>query len=163
MDYGPDNATLTVHTRRGGAAAKAGHDLTIVVMDWSATLTDDALVLDADSSTFNVAHGTGGISSLGDDDKDGIEQTINDEVLKRTAISYRSSSLTRAGDRIDVQGDLTLAGTTRPLAFTLEMGDGLAGTAQIKQSDWGMKPYSALFGTLKVLDAVEVRVRSTDG
>ena len=38
MDYGPHNATLTVHTTRAGAAAKAGHDLTILVERWNATL-----------------------------------------------------------------------------------------------------------------------------
>ena len=32
----------------------------------------------------------------------------------------------------------------------------VSGRATVKQSDWGMKPYSALFGTLKVLDEVEV-------
>ena len=35
----------------------------------------------------------------------------------------------------------------------------VSGTATVKQSDWGMKPYSALFGTLKVLDEVEVSLR----
>jgi hypothetical protein len=29
-------------------------------------------------------------------------------------------------------------------------------TARIKQSEWGIKPYSALFGALKVADDVEV-------
>jgi hypothetical protein len=30
----------------------------------------------------------------------------------------------------------------------------------VRQSDWGMKPYSALFGTLKVADEVEVSVET---
>ena len=34
--------------------------------------------------------------------------------------------------------------------------DALTGSATVKQSDWGMKPYSALFGALKVADEVEV-------
>ena len=34
----------------------------------------------------------------------------------------------------------------------------LTGTATVKQSDWGMKPYSALFGALKVADEVEVAI-----
>jgi hypothetical protein len=32
----------------------------------------------------------------------------------------------------------------------------LAATIVVKQTEWGMKPYSALFGALKVLDDVEV-------
>ena len=40
MRLGPENGTLTVRTGRGGAAAKAGHDLVIEVERWSATLDD---------------------------------------------------------------------------------------------------------------------------
>ena len=34
----------------------------------------------------------------------------------------------------------------------------LTGTAALTQSDWGIKPYSALFGTLKVQDEITVEV-----
>ena len=45
--------------------------------------------------------------------------------------------------------------------FDLGVADGaITGGVTIKQSDWGMKPYSALFGTLKVLDEVEVEVEA---
>ena len=59
-----------------------------------------------------------------------------------------------------MQGDLTLLGTTHPLAFDVEVGDGgtLTAVAVVKQTDWGMKPYSALFGALKVVDEVEVEI-----
>jgi len=40
-------------------------------------------------------------------------------------------------------------------------GDHLTGSAQVKQTDWRMKPYSALFGTLKVADVVEVSIDAT--
>ena len=44
-------------------------------------------------------------------------------------------------------------------AFELTVTDGhITGHARLKQSDWGMKPYSALFGTLKVVDEVVVEV-----
>ena len=32
--------------------------------------------------------------------------------------------------------------------------------AEVKQTDFKLKPYSALFGTLKVADVVEVKVRT---
>ena len=35
---GPEQATLTVRTGKGGAAAKAGHNLQIEVTSWSAAL-----------------------------------------------------------------------------------------------------------------------------
>jgi hypothetical protein len=145
--YGPENAELTVHTKRGGAAAKAGHDLTILVERWNATYEDGELVFEADSRSMRVVDGTGGITSLGDDEKAAISETIDEEVLKGTPITYRG-------------GELTLNGVTRPVAFTF---DGTEGRAEVKQTDFKIKPYSALFGTLKVADVVEVKVRTRNG
>jgi polyisoprenoid-binding protein YceI len=161
---GPDHGTLSVRTGRTGAAAKAGHDLLIHVTAWEATLhvgddhADTSIALDADAASLRVHEGTGGMQSLGDDDKANIHQTIDDDVLKRQAISFRSTGVSGGEGRVSVDGELTLAGTTRPLAFDLEVGDGgrLRAVAVVKQSDWGMKPYSALFGALKVKDDVAV-------
>ena len=51
-----------------------------------------------------------------------------------------------------------MSGNTHPLDFVLEVGpDGqVSGRATVTQSEWGIKPYSGLFGTLKVRDEVEV-------
>ena len=59
-----------------------------------------------------------------------------------------------------MRGDLTLLGTTHPIEFDIEADDAgkLSCVAVVKQSDWGIKPYSALFGALKVLDEVEVEI-----
>jgi polyisoprenoid-binding protein YceI len=114
----------------------------------------------ADATSLHVREGTGGMQSLGDDDKANIRTTIHDDVLKGRAITFRSTAVTRADGRLDVQGELTLAGTTRPLAFDLAVGDDgrLSGAAVVKQTDWGMKPYSTLFGALKVADEVRVEI-----
>jgi hypothetical protein len=162
--FGPDNATLTVRTSRTGAAAKAGHDLLIEVTSWSATFdpgADPAIALSADPRSLRVREGSGGMQALDDDDRAGIEQTIDDEVLRGTPIEFRSTSVKPgAGGGVRVQGELELAGQRRPLSFELAAGeDGrLTGTAVVTQSEWGMKPYSALFGTLKVADDVEVAI-----
>jgi hypothetical protein len=163
--FGPENATLTVRTKRTGAASKAGHDLLIEVTSWSATLdpdADPALTVTADSRSLRVLEGTGGIQALDDDDKAGIEQTIDEEVLMGTAIEFRSSRVELAGEGGPgrVEGELELAGKRHPIAFELAGGDDgrLTGTATVRQADWGMKPYSALFGTLKVADEVEVAI-----
>jgi YceI-like domain len=155
--FGPENATLTVRTKRQGAASKAGHDLLIEVTSWSATLDDGSLTLTADPSSLRVLEGTGGMMALGDDDKAGIAQTIDEEVLKGTPIEFRSTSVEPGPGR--VSGELELAGQTRPIEFELTSADGrIAGSATLKQTDWGMKPYSALFGTLKVADEVVVEI-----
>ena len=159
---GPANGTLWVRTERTGAAAKAGHNLYIEVTAWEATLEATSLELRADATSLRVREGTGGMQKLGDDGKQNIEQTIDDEVLKRTDIVYRSSAVRDDGATLHVEGELTLFGATRPLALALAAeGDRLTGSAVVKQTDWGMKPYSGLFGALKVVDEVTVGVEAT--
>src|SRR6185312_7369197 len=99
---GPENGTLTVRTGKGGAAAKAGHNLVIEVQRWQGSLTPDAVSLEADARSLKVVNGSGGISPLGDEEKAGISQTIDEEVLKGTPIAFRSTDVRRDGDRIDV-------------------------------------------------------------
>ena len=153
-----------MQTRRGGAAAKAGHDLDIEVTAWEATLeigedpSATRTELTADATSLRVRAGTGGMQALGDDDKDSIHQTIDDEVLKRQDIVFRSTRVQDTAAGLRMEGDLTLAGATQPITFDVTVGDdgALRATAVVTQSRWGMKPYSAMWGALKVLDDVEV-------
>jgi polyisoprenoid-binding protein YceI len=158
---GPEDGVLLVRTSRTGAVAKAGHDLLIHVTEWSATLDTDApsLTLDADATSLRVREGTGGMKPLGEDDLTNIETTIDDEVLLRRDIRFRSTSVTADGDSLSVTGDLELVGATHPISFDLSLAGGrVTGAAVVKQTAWGMKPYTALFGALKVADEVRVEV-----
>jgi polyisoprenoid-binding protein YceI len=163
---GPDDGTLSVRTRRTGAAAMAGHNLLIHVASWEASIELGermAVELDADGSSLRVQEGTGGVQALQDEDKENIRQTIDAEVLHGEAIKFRSTDVKPAGAGLHVTGDLTLNGETHPLSFDLALtADGrLEGSAVVKQTDWGMKPYTGLFGALKVVDEVEVAIDAT--
>jgi len=162
---GPDNARLSVRTGRSGAAARAGHDLLIEVTSWEATLelgggsAPSSVSLRADSSSMAVLEGTGGMTELGADDKASIVKTIDEEILRGAAIEFHSTEVL-AGEpgQIGVSGELTIAGASAPISFevALDAGGGLRASAVLRQSDWGIKPYSTLFGALKVADEVEV-------
>lgn len=160
---GPDNATLRVKTGRHGAASAAGHDLDIEVTSWEATLDigDSAsLELTADATSLQVVEGKGGMKALDDGDKADIRKSIDKDILKKKAIHFRSTDVSESGGGLSVKGDLELVGKTGQVAFDLGVaGDGtLTGSTTLKQTDFGMKPYSALFGALKVNDEVEVVV-----
>jgi polyisoprenoid-binding protein YceI len=165
-ELGPENGTLSVRTSRTGAVAKAGHDLLIHVTAWEATLQvgEDAahtsIVLDADPTSLHVREGTGGMKALGDDDRASIRETIHDEILKGRAVEFRSTSVKPATDGgMIVEGELTLVGATRPITLPVTVDDGrLRGSVVVKQTDWGIKPYSALFGALKVADEIELAI-----
>ena len=167
---GPEHGTLSLRTGRNGAAAKAGHDLLIRATRWEATLVigEDAatssLALDVDGGSLRVIEGTGGMKALSDSDKADISQTIDDEILKRQPVVFRSTQVrpTADGGGLSVEGDLTLLGETRPLSFDVALaGDGrLTADAVITQTHWGITPYSTLFGALKVNDDVRVEIEA---
>jgi YceI-like protein len=152
-----------VRTRRTGAAAKAGHDLLLHVTDWSAEVDlgeQPRLSLDADGASLRVREGTGGMQKLGDDDIASIHQSIDDDVLRKGAIAFRSTRAEPGDDgRVRVVGELSIGETSHPIAFDLDTAEGrIRGRATVKQSDWGIKQFSILFGALKVADEVEVEI-----
>jgi hypothetical protein len=167
---GPESAELLVHTGREGGAKKAGHDLVIEVTSWKATLelADDpaqsTVVLSADGGSLRVRDGTGGITKLSDEDKQGIARTIDEEVLRRGQVDFRSTAVEPGpgADRLRVRGELELAGTIRPAEVELLLaGDGqITGETTIEQTDWGIKPYTTLFGALRVADKVKITVEA---
>ncbi len=169
--FGPSNARLTVRTGKAGVAAKAGHNLLIEARDWEATLelggqdNESRIALRVDTGALEVLEGTGGVQALTEDDKRSIAQTINEEVLKGAIVEFRSRAVELGVAGLSADGELELMGQRHPLAVTLSLeGSGrLTGTTRFKQSDWGIKPYTTLFGTLKVADEVEVAVEAQLG
>lgn len=162
-ELGPENATLRVNTGRSGAAAAAGHDLTIKVTSWEATLTvgePSSLELTADATSLQVIEGKGGMKGLSDDDKADIRKTIDKDILEKKAITFRSTEVRDDNGGLVVKGDLEIAGNSAPVEFDIAVADDgtIHGSATVKQSDWGIKPYSALFGALKVNDEIVVSV-----
>jgi polyisoprenoid-binding protein YceI len=161
---GPAEATLRVHTYREGVAQKVGHDLIIEVGDWRATVEVDengepqAITLEADPSALQVLEGRRGVKPLTDKDRVDIRSNIHQKILLGAPISFGSSAVELRGGRLAVQGDLTMARATRPAAFELDLGaDGqVRGTLLVTQSEWGIKPYRAFMGALKVRDSVEI-------
>ena len=161
---GPDNASLQVRTYREGVAAKVGHDLILDVTRWEATVDvpGSTVELSADPESLEVREGLRGVKTLTDQDRVEIRRNVDEKVLQRRPIVFRSSAARLAEGRFVVEGELTMAGRTRPLTVSLDVGEGarVSGTIALRQSDWGIKPYRGLMGALKVRDEVEIVVEA---
>ena len=165
---GPDHGRLVVTTGTAGPAARAGHDLTIVAGSWEATLTiaaqeaGNALELSVDPSSFVVSAGRGGASPLSAEDKAGISSTIQQEILPAVPIRFESTQVAHAvaKDGLVATGILELAGVRRPITFELRCDEGgrLSAEIPLRQTDYGIRPYTVLFGALKVADQVAISV-----
>jgi hypothetical protein len=143
--FGPDNASLQIKTYRGGVAAKAGHDLIIDVTRWEATLDLDGstVELSADSRSLQVREGLRGVKPLTDKDRADIRSNIDDEGPRRAADHVPLELRPAARRRLVVEGDLTMAGSTRPITAQLDLGDDgrLSGVIPLTQSAWAIKLY----------------------
>ena len=163
---GPESGRLLVHTARTGLGAKAGHDLTIEVTRWhgharvdTAVPANSSVTIQVDAESFHVRHGTGGVKPLTDPDRAAISKTLT-QVL-RTAqhptITFRSSRVEGSAGSFTLDGELTIMGVTRPVTIQGGVTDGRTlGGASVVQSRWGIRPYSAFFGALRLSDEVKV-------
>lgn len=161
---GSDAGTLQVRTYREGLAQKVGHDLIIDVRQWEATVevgeagTLSAVQLDADPHSLHVREGLRGLKPLTDKDRAGIRKTIEEQILGGRPIAFRSTAVEPDGGGVTVRGELELAGTRRPASFELNVGANgrVHGALPVTQSEWRIKPYRGMMGTLKVRDTVEI-------
>jgi len=163
---GPDGASLQVRTYREGVAARVGHDLVLDVTRWDAAVEIAAdpgssrVELSADPRSLEVREGLHGLKPLTDRDRGEIRKNIDGKVLRGQPIGFRSRAVRQDGARIILDGDLTIAGTTRPITAQLDVdGDGrVSGTIPVTQSEWGIKPYRGMMGALKVRDEIELAI-----
>jgi polyisoprenoid-binding protein YceI len=179
--FGMAEGRITLRTFRDGLAAQAGHDLTIEAARWSAELvvaedlTPASLTVTVDLNSLVVREGTGGLKPLTDRDRREIGVTAR-KVLKAdrfpeavfTAAEFKpapdttdGSVATPATDSAGtVRGTLKLAGQSGPLELRVRPAGSsrYEATTTIRQTDFGIKPYSGFLGALKVRDTVDVAV-----
>jgi polyisoprenoid-binding protein YceI len=165
---GPDSGRVVIKTGRAGLAARAGHDLTIEVTRWSATVTvpGDGVAgaevsAELDLGSLAVLEGTGGAKPLSDKDRRDILNTAG-KILGRGTARFTSSRIIPAASGGAIEGTLTLGGATRPARLQLvSRGPGqYRGTATVRQTDYGITPYTGFFGALKLKDEVTVEVEA---
>lgn len=170
-----DNWTLTasdgellVRTGVTGRATKMGHRLTIAMRQWQATVSwagDEPvaakLVVEVDS--LEVVKGEGGLTPLS-----GPEKTLVRSNALRTLGASRFRDIVFTADDIEpsddgyrLNGTLHVHGKKRDQVIdvrTEDLGNSwrMTSHADIRQSDFGVKPYSMLMGSLKVADEVSV-------
>jgi polyisoprenoid-binding protein YceI len=163
---GPESGRLLVNTTRTGLGAKAGHDLTIEVTRWHGRATVDAttpanssVAVEVEVDSLEVREGTGGVKPLTDADRAEITKTLG-EVLhtaQHPTITFQSRRVDGSAGSFTLDGELTIMGVTRSVMVQGQVTDGrVIGGASVVQSRWGIRPYSAFFGALKLSDEVKI-------
>lgn len=165
--WNPDNAECFVYTFKEGLLAAAGHDVKLRVTDFEVTADRRGVRGTFAATSLEVvcamSNGEENPGALSDSDRATIVGYVNNDILETAEhpeIEWATTRLRRDGQgRIRVQGDLTLHGRTKPVKATVEEVDGrLVARARIRQPDFGIKPFSALLGALKIKPVVEVEL-----
>lgn len=163
---GPESGPLDVRTGRQGIAAGIGYDLTLRALSWEAgaavDLADSSVCsvrVEVHTESLTVVRGSGGLKPLTELEKHKIH--VNTSKILRTAqfpaITFQSTIVTGSPDAFTIDGQLEIMGRSEPVTVTGKLAGGRAsGSTTLKQSDWGIKPFSSLFGTLKLADEVTV-------
>jgi polyisoprenoid-binding protein YceI len=160
-----ENGQLTLHTGRQGVGSKVGHDLTILVGQWSGEATADGnVVFDlrvvADLTSLEVVTGDGGLKPLTDKDRRAILSNAAETLGTRAhpELVFVSAGPHRTDGTTTLTGEVTLAGVTKPQELVVMVtGRTVLVRGGLTQSHFGIKPYSGLLGALKVRDMVEIQ------
>lgn len=146
--------------------AKLAHDLVLTATQWRGTLNVDAdnpaassATLSIDARSIEILEAVGGVKSLSDKDRKDIGKNIDEKVLqtgKFPELTFASTSVSGSAPNFNVAGNMTITGTTRPVNVALNVdGSQVAAKTTISQKDFGIKPFSAMLGAIKLRDDVD--------
>ncbi len=167
LTFGPDRASCEVLTFREGLLSPVAHDLLLRANAFHFAIDLDAPAVQAeiDAGSLRVVtamrDGRPLPGALRPADVEEIEAIVAREVLRASrfpVIRFASSSVSRTESGYDVRGQLTLVGATREVAFSPRRDAGrLALELSLHQPEYGIRPYRAMLGALRVKPDVIVR------
>lgn len=157
---------ISVWVTREGLLSPVGHDLRLVAPATKLTVDTEtrALSLEVAAAALRVAavvvEGRDASAPLSEADRVQIENNLHREVLESkqfATIVYEGV----ARDATGVEGALTLRGVrlALPLAVRRE-GAEVVVSAAVDHTRWGIKPFKALFGALRVKPTLRVEARA---
>lgn len=155
---------IEVFTFREGLLSPIAHDLRLrlerfeIVHDEEtaeARFWPDSLVVEG-----AIEHGRLSENVLSAAQRDEILDNVRHKIL-RTGVHPEARLRARVVPGVEpheLSGVLELAGSTRPITLVVRARDGrLQGEVELRPSEWGIKPYRALLGAIRLADRVRVR------
>jgi polyisoprenoid-binding protein YceI len=169
---------LLIRTGVTGRAARMGHRLTIAMKSWQATVgwagaepVSAQLAVEVDS--FEVLRGEGGVKGLSGPEK----ALVKSNALKSLnagrypEIRFTADTIDKTGEGYRLTGKLHIRGKSRKHVIDLRTEDlsgawRMSAESSVRQTEYGVKPYSLLVGSVRVADEVSVSftaVHAEDG
>ncbi len=162
------NSECLVFTFKDGLLARLAHDLKLQVERFSIEVDDKTHQITAtfDPSSIQVmcaqVDGRDDPSALSNGDKKKIHDNVVKDVLrvrKHPEIRFDSTQVVERGDGFAVEGTLQMHGKSRAVQSSIRPdGNRWVTEVRLHQPDFGIKPYTAALGALKVKPDIAVRL-----
>lgn len=166
--FDPDNSECRIYTRRAGVLSAIGHDLALAVGRYEVDVEDSPLRVRArfDASSLRVLGAVHGgavdADTLSARDRTQIERHIADDVLEAGRypyVEFASTEVEPGASVYRIRGRLRLHGQERAIAFSAPSnGERAEAEVTIHQPDFGITPFRAFGGALRVHADVRVRL-----
>jgi polyisoprenoid-binding protein YceI len=159
---------LQLRTGVTGRAARMGHRLTIAMTRWHATVTwagaePAGMELTVETDSLEVLAGEGGVKGLSGAEKAlARSNALNSlDAGRFPDIRFTADTINKTRDGYRLTGKLHIRGKSREHTLDLRTGDlgdtwRMSAETSVRQSDYGIKPYSLLMGSVRVADEVGV-------
>ena len=165
-----NSGDLNVYTFKEGLLSKLAHDLLIDITDFKVNLevpeagfASGSLELEIQTNSLKV------ICALKDGEKTDalkekdvadIEKDMGGKVLhpdKYPTANFSSKAIQEKEGGYKINGDLSLHGVTKSIDFDIDTNGGnLKGMITLLQKDYGIKPFKAMMGTLKIKNEINI-------
>jgi hypothetical protein len=165
-DLDATDAQCLVFTEKEGLLSSAAHDLKLRVERFRARIEGGVVEAVFDATTVRVV-----CARRGDEDLPGvlsardraeIERNIAGKVLatgRYPSIRFRSTAVQAGPGGFRIDGMLELHGRERSvMVLARQEGDRVVADCAVHQPDFGIQPFSAMLGALKVKPGVMVRI-----
>jgi polyisoprenoid-binding protein YceI len=165
-----NSGNLNVYTFKEGLLSKLAHDLLIDVTDFKVNLevpeagfASGSLELEIQANSLKVICALKDgerTDALKEKDITDIERDMGVKVLhpdKYPTANFRSKAIQEKEGGYHINGDLSLHGVTKSIDFGIDTNGGnLKGMITLLQKDYGIKPFKAMMGTLKIKNAINI-------
>jgi len=165
---GPDRAEVWAYSFKEGMLSAVGHDLKLAFDRFSLTVTPGRIDAEIELGSVRTVCARRARADapgvLSENDARQIEENTRGPVLEVTRFAtaqFRCSGIDRDDpDEWEVAGQLSLHGVHRPVRGTARReGAWRVARFSLSQSDYGIRPFAALLGTLRVQARVDVEIR----
>ncbi len=162
---------MSVYTFKEGLLSKLAHDLLIDVKNFKvdlnvseAGLTSGSLEMELQADSLKVdcamKNGERQPDTLKDKDIADIEKDMAKKVLhpdKYPNVNFCSKEIQEKEGGYHINGELSLHGVTKSIDFDIDTnGEHLKGMITLLQKDYGIKPFKAMMGTLRIKNEINI-------